>query len=116
MPPQFEVLDPLDVVGPHHGVSVQRLSPRSRLPAPSTEWQARRRLDQPATFTEISGLVIACSLIATIFKLRAPGMALNRMPLFVWAELVTSFMVVFSMPSIMIASTTLITDPWSDAL
>ena len=39
----------------------------------------------------------------TIFKLRAPGMSLDRMPLFVWAMLVTSFMVIFAMPAVMVA-------------
>jgi heme/copper-type cytochrome/quinol oxidase subunit 1 len=48
--------------------------------------------------------------IATIFKLCAPGMSLNRMPLFVWAILVTSFMILFAMPAVMLASTDLIMD------
>ena len=51
-----------------------------------------------------------CSSITTIFKQRAPGMSLNRMPLFVWAKLVTSFMVIFAMPSVMVASSFLIID------
>jgi cytochrome c oxidase subunit 1 len=42
--------------------------------------------------------------------MRAPGMTLNRMPLFVWTMLVTSFMVLFAMPAVMLASTALITD------
>ena len=37
-------------------------------------------------------------------------MSLNRMPLFVWAMLVVSFMVIFAMPAVMIASTCLILD------
>jgi cytochrome c oxidase subunit I+III len=37
-------------------------------------------------------------------------MTLNRIPLFVWAMLVTAFMILFAMPSIMLASTSLITD------
>src|SRR4051812_27917894 len=37
-------------------------------------------------------------------------MSLNRMPVFVWAQLVTSFMVVFAMPSVMAASSFLIMD------
>jgi cytochrome c oxidase subunit 1 len=45
-----------------------------------------------------------------VFKLRAPGMTLNRIPLFVWTMLVTSFMVMFAMPAVMFASTALITD------
>jgi len=65
---------------------------------------------QMITFTELSGLLEAVVLITTIFKLRAPGMSLNRMPLFVWATLVTQFMVIFAMPSIMLCSTALILD------
>ncbi|MGE5378134.1 MAG: cbb3-type cytochrome c oxidase subunit I, partial [Bacteroidota bacterium] len=40
--------------------------------------------------TEIAALIAATELIIVIFKFRAPGMSLNRMPLFVWAMLVTS--------------------------
>ncbi|WP_244818105.1 cytochrome c oxidase subunit I [Caballeronia sp. Lep1P3] len=65
---------------------------------------------QMITFTELSGLLEAIVLISTIFKMRAPGMSLNRMPLFVWATLVTQFMVIFAMPSVMLCSTALILD------
>jgi heme/copper-type cytochrome/quinol oxidase subunit 1 len=37
-------------------------------------------------------------------------MSLNRMPLFVWATLVTQFVVLFAMPSVMLGSTALILD------
>jgi cytochrome c oxidase subunit I+III len=56
------------------------------------------------TFLEISALVAAVELIVTIFKQRAPGMSISRMPLFVWAMLVTSFMIVFAMPPLILAS------------
>src|SRR4051794_33293435 len=59
---------------------------------------------QMITFTEISALCVATELIATILKMRAPGMTLNRIPLFCWAMLVQSFMVIFAMPSVMVAS------------
>jgi heme/copper-type cytochrome/quinol oxidase subunit 1 len=65
---------------------------------------------QLITFTEVSGLIVATCLVTTIFKLRTPGMSLNRMPLFVWAMLVVSFMVIFAMPAIVISSTSLILD------
>ncbi len=58
-------------------------------------------------FTGISTTTGAINFIVTIFKLRAPGMTLNRMPLFIWAMLVFSFMVVFSFPSITLASSLL---------
>jgi cytochrome c oxidase subunit 1 len=62
------------------------------------------------TYTELSGLAVAVVNIVTIFKLRAPGMTLDRIPLFVWASLVTSFMIVFAMPAVMVSSTMLILD------
>lgn len=62
------------------------------------------------TFTEISALCVAVELVVTIFKQRAPGMSLDRIPLFVWSMLVTSFLVILAMPAIMIASTSLILD------
>ena len=34
--------------------------------------------------------------------MRAPGMSLDRIPLFVWAMLVTSFMIIFAMPAVML--------------
>ena len=65
---------------------------------------------QMITFTEISSLAVAVNLITTIFKHRAPGMSLNRVPLFVWSQLVTSFMVVFAMPAVMLCSLMLALD------
>jgi cytochrome c oxidase subunit I+III len=65
---------------------------------------------QLITFTEVASLAVAVSLLTTAFKLRAPGMTLNRLPIFVWAQVVTSFMVLFAMPSVMVASTSLILD------
>jgi cytochrome c oxidase subunit 1 len=62
------------------------------------------------TFMEVSALVAAVELIATIFKQRAPGMTLNRMPLFVWAVLVMAFMILFAMPPLMIGSVMLALD------
>jgi cytochrome c oxidase subunit 1 len=82
-------------------------------PLAGPEYSPGKRVDfwaQLITFTELSGLLEAVILITTIFKMRAPGMTLNRMPLFVWTMLVTSFMVMFAMPSVMLASTALITD------
>ncbi|WP_149538536.1 cytochrome c oxidase subunit I [Siccirubricoccus phaeus] len=65
---------------------------------------------QMITFTEVSALAVAVGLVVTVFKQRAPGMSLDRIPLFVWAMLVTSFVVILAMPSIVLASTALILD------
>lgn len=65
---------------------------------------------QMITFTELSGLAGAVVIIGSVFKMRAPGMTLNRLPLFVWAQLITSFMIIFAMPSVMLASGLLASD------
>jgi cytochrome c oxidase subunit I+III len=56
------------------------------------------------TFLEVAALVAAVEIIVTIFRQRAPGMSLARMPIFVWASLVTAFMIVFAMPALVVAS------------
>jgi cytochrome c oxidase subunit I+III len=79
----------------------------SYVPLAGPQYTPGKRTDvwaQLVTFTEIAALVAAVEIIVTTFKQRAPGLALHRLPLFVWAMLVTSFMVVFSMPSVMLAS------------
>ena len=46
-----------------------------------------------------SGTVLtAINIIATVFKLRAPGLTLARVPLFVWMAVVNSFLILFAMP------------------
>ena len=65
---------------------------------------------QMVTFTEVASLAVAVTMIATVLKQRGPGMTLARMPLFVWTTLVTSLMIVFSMPSVALASTLLLSD------
>jgi cytochrome c oxidase subunit I len=65
---------------------------------------------QMITFTEISALAVAVETVVTVFKLRAPGMSLNRMPIFVWTQTIVSFMVIFAMPAVMLSSTMLLMD------
>jgi cytochrome c oxidase subunit I+III len=82
-------------------------------PLSETLFSPSKRADvwaQLITFTEVASLAVAVSLITTVFKMRAPGMTLNRIPLFVWSQVVTSFMVLFAMPAVMLASTALILD------
>jgi cytochrome c oxidase subunit 1 len=79
----------------------------SYVPLAGPEFSPGKRVDvwaQTITFTEISALVAAVEIIVTVFKNRAPGMTLHRMPLFVWAMLVQAFMVLFAMPWIATAS------------
>jgi cytochrome c oxidase subunit 1 len=85
----------------------------SYVPLAGPEFSPGKRSDfwaQLITFTEVSALIGAINIITTAFKMRAPGMTLARMPLFVWAMVATAFMILFAMPSVMLASTFLITD------
>ncbi|MBC9033809.1 cytochrome c oxidase subunit I [Sphingomonas sp. JC676] len=65
---------------------------------------------QMITFTEVAALAASVNVIATILKMRPPGMTLARMPLFVWAMLVASVMTVFALPSVMLVTSMLISD------
>jgi len=85
----------------------------SYVPLAGPDFTPGKRSDfwaQLITFTEVSALAVSVELVATIFKCRAPGMTLNRIPLFVWSMLVTAFMVIFSMPAIVTSSTFLLLD------
>ena len=50
------------------------------------------------------------NFIVTIIQLRAPGLTLTRLPLFVWTMTVTSFLAVFSLPSLTTAVLLLLLD------
>jgi cytochrome c oxidase subunit 1 len=85
----------------------------SYVPLAGPDYAPGKRADfwaQLITFTEVAALAVSVELVATIFKARAPGMSLNRMPLFVWSMLVTAFMVIFAMPSIVTSSSFLLLD------
>jgi len=62
----------------------------------------------------ISSIMGAINIIATILNMRAPGMTLLRMPLFVWAWLITAFLLIAVMPVLAGAVTMLLTDRFFD--
>lgn len=83
------------------------------VPLAGPQYSPGKRADlwaQMITFTELAALAVAVEIVATVFKQRAPGMSLDRIPVLVWAMLVMSFLIIMAMPAIMFASSTLILD------
>jgi cytochrome c oxidase subunit 1 len=83
------------------------------VPLAGPEYSPGKRVDvwaQMITFTEIAALIGAVEIVTTVFKQRAPGMSLNRIPLFVWAMLISSFMIIFALPAIVVSSSMLAMD------
>ncbi|ANV26702.1 cytochrome c oxidase subunit I [Agrobacterium pusense] len=56
------------------------------------------------TFVEISAISAAIEIIVTILRLRAPGMSLDRMPVFAWYMLVVAAMMLIGFPPLILGS------------
>ena len=83
------------------------------VPLSGPEFGIGKRYDlwsQMVSISEISALIASTNIVVTVMKLRAPGMSLGRIPLFVWSEVIASIMVIFAMPAVMMASTLLSMD------
>ena len=82
-------------------------------PLSSATYQFGPALDMAILSLHIAGassVLGAINFIATIVNMRAPGMTLHRMPLFVWSMLVTAFLLLLAIPVLAGALTMLLTD------
>ena len=52
----------------------------------------------------IGSITSSINFVVTILRMRAPGLTINRMPLFVWMIMIMSFLLIFSLPSLTVAS------------
>ena len=56
------------------------------------------------TFVEISALSLAVEIVVSVLKMRAPGMSLDRMPIFAWYILVTALMMLVAFPPLILGA------------
>ena len=61
-------------------------------------------------FLTVSTTVGAINFLVTLFRLRAPGMSLDRLPIFMWGTTTTSFAILFSLPALTVACVMLYLD------
>ncbi len=83
------------------------------VPLTGAQWSAGPNIDFWAlglTFLGMSTTAGAINFIVTIFKLRAPGMSIDRIPLFIWNVLIMAFMIVMALPALTTASVLLFFD------
>lgn len=58
----------------------------------------------------ISSVMTGLNFLVTILNMRAPGMSMMQMPVFVWTTLITAFLLIFALPSITVAAFMLMFD------
>ncbi|MDB6066378.1 MAG: ctaD [Pedosphaera sp.] len=91
---------------------------------PATGWFNYAPLNQPAfssgpgvdywiaaiLILGASSVATGVNIIATVLSLRAPGMTMRKLPLFVWMMFITAFLIIFALPPLNAASVMLLMD------
>jgi cytochrome o ubiquinol oxidase subunit 1 len=65
------------------------------------------------TLSSLGSMMVGINIAVTIYKLRAPGMTLMRMPLFCWTSLCTAILMIFAMPPLTVATLLLAADRYA---
>ncbi len=64
----------------------------------------------------LSSLASAFNFLVTIVNMRAPGMTMMRMPVFIWMTLIVAVLIIMSFPALTVGTTLLMFDRWFDTL
>jgi cytochrome o ubiquinol oxidase subunit 1 len=65
------------------------------------------------TLSSLGSMMVGINVAVTIYKMRAPGMTLMRMPLFCWTSLCTAILMIFAMPPLTVATLLLAADRYT---
>jgi cytochrome c oxidase subunit I+III len=77
------------------------------VPLSSKQWSPAINMDWwdiGLSVAEVAAMGAAAELIVAVLRMRAPGMSLDRMPLFAWAMLITAFMIIFAFTPLIVAT------------
>ncbi|CAN5647381.1 cytochrome c oxidase subunit I [soil metagenome] len=85
----------------------------------SAEYSAGQNVDYWVVGIQLLGLsslASAFNFLVTIINMRAPGMSLMRMPVFIWMTLIVAVLIVMAFPALTVGVTLLMFDRWFDTL
>jgi cytochrome c oxidase subunit I+III len=77
------------------------------VPLTNRQWSPGLNLDFwdiALSVAEIAAMGAAAELIVSVLRMRAPGMSINRIPVFAWAMLVTAFMIIFGFTPLIVGT------------
>ena len=77
------------------------------VPLTNKQWSPELNLDFwdiALSVAEVAAMGAAAEMIVAVLRMRAPGMSINRIPVFGWAMLVTAFMIIFGFTPLIVGT------------